>query len=740
MKVIKRDGAIVRFDQHKISTAICSTMKTTEEGLDVRLAAKIAEKIRDKVNKEGKDKTVEEIQDMVEYELMVSNRKDVARAYITYRNKRSEERLKRTGIFKMGEDIIGSKDLDVIKENANLNGESFSGKMSKFGSEYSKMYAKKFVLPKRVLKAMEEGYIHVHDLDHYILGTHNCLFVPFEKLLRDGFNVSDKGSVRSPNSIMTAMAQVAVIFQCQQNAQFGGLGAAKFDWDMAPYVKKSFVKHFRKGQKYFDENVYISDNVINIDSDMLRADFPNSYDYALHETQIETQQAAESLIHNLNTMASRAGGQVPFTSICFGTCTSKEGQLVIDSLLDASIRGLGHGETAIFPQMIFQCKKGINQAEGEPNYELFLKAIECSSKRLFPCFVNVDADFNLEHYDPNNPDKTVATMGCRTRVIGDRHGDGSQSGRGNLSFNTINLPKLGIDYGTAFSIEDDGAPDVEGFYQKLDEVLEITLEGLLHRYHIQSNQPAKASDFMMMNGCWKDGEKLKPDEPVKELFKHGSISIGFVGLAECLKAMFGKHHGEDEYVWKFGYSIVKHMRDYCDSMSEKLDMNISLFGTPAESLAGKFAMKLREQYGVIEGVTDREYITNSSHIPVYFNISAFKKIELEAPFHKLCNAGHNAYIELDGNARNNQAAFLKIVQYALFKNMGYFTINHPVDKCNKCGYDGVIGDNCPSCGVEAEDNVSRIRRITGYLVGSLDRFNSGKAAEERDRVKHSVEE
>lgn len=348
--------------------------------------------------------------------------------------------------------------------------------------------------------------------------------------------------------------------------------------------------------------------------------------------------------------------------------------------------------------------------------------------------MNVDADFNLQYYDPSKPDTAIATMGCRTRVISNRFGEVYQSGRGNISFNSINLTKLGIEYGI---VNGSSGIDVNGFWAKLDEILDIALDGLLHRFDIQGNQPAKASDFMMQNGSWIGGEKLHPNQKIKDLLRMGSVSIGFVGLAECLKALFGKHHGEDQNVWNFGQELIQHIREYCDRKSDEYDMNVTCFATPAESLAGKFAKVLRKQYGQIEGVTDREYITNSFHIPVYYNLPAYKKIDLEAPFHKLTNAGHISYVELDGNARNNLEAFKNIVQYALSKNIGYFSINHPIDKCMSCNFDGVINHECPSCGESKEDNIARIRRITGYLVGTLNRFNGSKKAEERDRVKHT---
>ena len=734
-QVTKRDGIISEYDPNKITDAIIKAMRMTEVGIDRELAEKITLKVTQQVMKSKNTYSVELLQDLIEKDLMMSSRKDVAREYITYRQKRTEERLKQSELFKIGEGIISGENEEVTKENANLNGESYSGKMNRFGSEYSKMYAKNVMLPKRLVKAMDEGFIHVHDLDHYAVGTHNCLFIPFDKLLANGFQVSDKGSVRTPNSIMTAMAQVAIIFQCQQNSQFGGCGAAKFDWDLAPYVTKSFKKHFRKGQMYFGETyVEVSDDKLFLDNSALLSVLPKSYTYAKEETEIETKQAAESMIHNLNTMASRAGGQVPFTSITFGLCTSTEGRMISNAILEASMRGLGHSETAIFPQLIFQCKQGINQNEEEPNYDLFMKAIECSSKRLFPNFVNVDADFNLQYYDEKDPDTAIATMGCRTRVISNRFGKGYQSGRGNISFNSINLAKLGIEYGI---VNGRSEIDVDGFWNKLDEILDITLDGLLHRFDIQGNQPAKASDFMMQNGSWIGGEKLQPNQKIKDLLRMGSISIGFVGLVECLKALFGKHHGEDRDVWYFGQELIGYIREYCDKKSDEYDMNITCFASPAESLAGKFARMNSKQYGIIEGVTDREYITNSFHIPVYYNLPAYKKIDLEAPFHKLTNAGHISYVELDGNARNNLEAFKGIVQYALSKNIGYFSINHPVDKCMSCFYDGVINDECPICGENSDERISKIRRVTGYLTGNVKNFNSAKRAEERDRVKHT---
>ncbi|WP_458461395.1 anaerobic ribonucleoside triphosphate reductase [Paenibacillus sp.] len=635
----------------------------------------------------------------------------------------------------LGRRIIGAEDADTLRENANLNGDSFSGKMSRLGSETAKWHALRHVLPEELAQAVENGDLYVHDLDQYALGTTNCIFIPFDRLLAAGFNTGN-GSVRTPQTIMSAMALVAIIFQSQQNSQYGGVSANKIDWDLAPYVQRSFRKHYRKGQRLFGENVLLADEQLHLDSVEAKNLCPQSYDFAYEETELETGQAAESLIHNLNTMSSRAGGQIPFTSLNYGLCTSAEGRLVSRSLLEATIRGLGNGETPVFPQHIFQCKQGINQAQGEPNYDLFRLAVTCSSRRMYPNFVNVDASFNLPFYHPEDPDTIIATMGCRTRTLADRFGRNRQSGKGNLSFNTINLVKLGIRFGICQGSR--AVADRAGFYTALESVMHNAAAGLLHRYRIQTVQPAKASDFMMREGVWEGGEQLAPNEPVADLLKHGTLSLGFIGLAECMTALYGRHHGQDPHVHREALNIIRTMREFCDRMSEQHNLNITLFATPAEGLSGKFTKIDRERYGLIPGVNDREYYTNSFHIPVYHTLPAYRKIELEAPFHTLCNAGAISYVELDGNVRANTTAFLRIVQYALAQDIGYFSINHPIDRCPACGYEGVIGDVCPGC--EAHENhvhFQRLRRVTGYLTGDYKvRFNAAKQAEVRDRVKH----
>ncbi|ANF95412.1 anaerobic ribonucleoside triphosphate reductase [Paenibacillus bovis] len=724
-------------------------------------------------------------------------------------------------LAELGDHIIHGEH-ESARENANLNGDSFSGKMSRLGSEYARWYTRQNVLPEPVQQAVQQNRIYIHDLDHYALGTTNCIFIPFEKLLRDGFS-SGNGSLRTPNSIMTAMAQVAIIFQCQQNAQYGGVAANKLDYDLAPYVTRSFRKHLRKGLRYFESSVShtaanaaagtgeftassgssdvqppsagrLSDCIqhpgstlfehanrndleemiltASMGDEQLAARYPHAYAYAVEETRTETYQAAESLVHNLNTMSSRGGGQIPFTSINYGTCTSTEGRLIVQSLLAATVRGLGHGETPIFPIQIFKCKQGINQQPGDPNYDLFLQAIECSSRRLYPNFANLDAPLNAEYMIPGEPDTEFATMGCRTRVVADRFGRNHLSGKGNLSFNTINLVKLGIDHGmyrnplasfhrqqnqeqrpdsrldnstlrtTHVHMAADSAPalpDEKGFYRALDECIAIAAEALLHRYRIQAVQPAKASDFMMREGVWEGGDQLQPDEQVGDCLKHGTLSIGFIGLAECMKALYGAHHGEDEQVYERALALITYMREACDALSEQHNLNFSLMATPAEGLSGKFVQKDRQTYGSIEGVTDREYYTNSFHIPVYYPVTAARKIRLEAPFHHYCNAGAISYIELDGNARQNPEAMNSIIRYALSQNISYFSINHPIDRCTACGHEGIIGSHCPNCGAsEQEVHIARLRRVTGYLTGDYQtRFNPAKQAEVRDRLKHS---
>ncbi|WP_197260886.1 anaerobic ribonucleoside triphosphate reductase [Brevibacillus laterosporus] len=755
MLITKRDGRQEIFQLEKLITTITQAclpaMGTVNVALSEEIALCIQEQLKQQLRmhqltaEQQQHNYINPISTQTIHELIIAqlcekDHNDISHFFSTYRQQRDRLRLQQSELYNISEAVIGLQDMDLLRENANVNGESFSGKMSKMGSEYAKWHVKQYVLPNELREAIDHNYVYVHDLDQYAIGTTNCIFIPFDRLLAEGFNTGN-GSVRTPQSIMTAMALVAIIFQSQQNSQFGGVSANKIDWDLAPYVRKSFVKHMKKGLHYFNEGSdltlsALSDDHLYMDNEKLKQDFPKSYTYAFEETVSETHQAAESLIHNLNTMSSRAGGQIPFTSLNYGMCTSTEGRLVSHALLQATSNGLGNGETPIFPQHIFQCKTGINQLEGDPNYDLFQKAIECSSKRLYPNFVNVDATFNLIYYREDDPNTIIATMGCRTRSISDRFGRNYSSGKGNLSFNTINLVKLGIEYGICQNQREQA--DIAGFYKALQSYMDVAISGLIHRFGIQAKQPAKASDFMMREGVWEGGKDLHPDQEVADLIKHGSLAVGFIGLAECMNALYGKHHGEDTEVYKRALSVISFMRQYCDDMSEKYNLNITLFATPAEGLSGKFTKADQKNYGKLTGITDREYYTNSFHIPVYYSLSAFQKIKLEAPFHELCNAGAITYIELDGNARQNTVAFQQIVQYALKSNVGYFSINHPLDRCPSCGYEGIIGTECPNCGSN-EDSVhfQRLRRVTGYITGDYtQRFNSAKQAEVLDRVKH----
>lgn len=721
-KIIKRDGSVVGFDKLKVISAINLASQRTEKGIDEELSIKIA----DSIEKNLKKKThIEQIETMVEDRLMASSRKDIAREYIGYRRNKQIERAKVNDIVHNYTDIIEVNNPEILKENGNLNGDSLSGQKTKVQTENDKWYALNFVLPKYISKAHMDRYIHIHDLDWLQYGMHNCTQINLPEVLSRGFSTGN-GSVRKANSIQTAFALVAIIMQSVQNCQYGGVGSASVDLALSPFVKTSFTKNFKIGLEYFDEYFYNDDSDIYMTNAKLEELCPKSFKYAKQETIKQTKQGAESLIHNLNTMNSRSGGQVPFTSLNYGLDTSIEGRLVVESLLKATMSGLGNHETPVFPIQIFTCKRGVNQEPEDPNYDLFKLAIECSSKRLFPNFCNVDAPYNAKFYDPSDYRTAVVTMGCRTRVIADRFGKNRVTGKGNIAFTSLNLPLIAIE-----------SVCLDDFIEQLTQYMEIAKDSLLFRYRLVCKNPSKAFDFIMREGIWEGGEGLQPNESAEDLFKHGSLSIGFVGLAEALKYLTGNHHGESKEAQELGIEIVKHMRSLTDKFSDDYNLNFSLFATPAESLAGSLGRHNQKKHGIIDGVTDREYLTNSSHVPVYYPISVKDKIDIEAPYHELCNAGHIGYIELDGNARNNLDAFEKIVKYALEKDMTYFSINHPVDFCPNCKYEGIIGKECPNCHTtEEETNFMRWRRLTGYLTGTLDRFNAGKKAEEKDRVKH----
>lgn len=614
--------------------------------------------------------------------------------------------------------VLQAKDSDLKRDNANINGDSPMGAMLQYGANTAKEYNLEYLVDPEIAKLHRDGWIHIHDLDFYAWTT-TCTQIELRKLFKNGFNTGH-GHLRAPKSIGSYAALAAIAIQSNQNDQHGGQSVVDFDYAMAEGVRYTY-------QKYLKEGYAICERLNDLkDKEWI-------LDYAMEKTTRDTYQAMEGLVHNLNTMHSRAGAQVPFSSINYGTDTSWEGRLAIEQLLLATEAGLGNGETPIFPIQIFRVKEGANYNPDDPNYDLFELAMKVSAKRLFPNFAFIDAPFNLQYYKPGHPETEVAYMGCRTRVMGNVYDPSREiaPGRGNLSFTSINLPRLGIE----------SKGDYLTFFKLLDKMLDATMQQLLDRYKIQASRVVRNFPFLMGEGVWMDSDGLSPDDTVGEVLKHGTLSIGFCGLAECLVALNGKHHGEDEFSQELGLRIVGYIRDYCNRKSAELGMNVTCLATPAESLAGRLLRSDRERYGIIKGVTDREYYTNSFHVPVYYHLPALKKIDIEAPYHALTNAGHISYVELDGDPTKNLAAFERVVRHMKEAGIGYGSINHPVDRDPVCGYNGIINDTCPCCGRSETDGVpfERIRRITGYLVGTLDKWNNAKRAEERDRVKHEVD-
>jgi ribonucleoside-triphosphate reductase len=614
--------------------------------------------------------------------------------------------------------VLQAKDSDLKRDNANINGDSPMGAMLQYGANTAKEYNLEYLIKPAIAELHRDGWIHIHDLDFYAWTT-TCTQIELRKLFKNGFNTGH-GHLRAPKSIGSYAALAAIAIQSNQNDQHGGQSVVDFDYAMAEGVRCTYQKYLKEGYEICERLNDLKDKAWILD-------------YAMEKTTRDTYQAMEGFIHNLNTMHSRAGAQVPFSSINYGTDTSWEGRLAIEQLLLATEAGLGHGETPIFPIQIFRVKEGVNYNPDDPNYDLFKLAMKVSAKRLFPNFAFIDAPFNLQYYKPGHPETEVAYMGCRTRVMGNVYDPSREiaPGRGNLSFTSINLPRLGIESKGGYLT----------FFKLLDKMLDATMQQLLDRYKIQASRVVRNFPFLMGEGVWMDSEGLSPDDTVGEVLKHGTLSIGFCGLAECLVALNGKHHGEDEFSQELGLRIVGYIRDYCNRKSTELGMNVTCLATPAESLAGRLLRSDRERYGIIKGVTDREYYTNSFHVPVYYHLPALKKIDIEAPYHALTNAGHISYVELDGDPTKNLAAFERVVRHMKEAGIGYGSINHPVDRDPVCGYNGIINDTCPCCGRSETDGVpfERIRRITGYLVGTLDKWNDAKRAEERDRVKHEVD-
>ncbi|MBR5110959.1 MAG: anaerobic ribonucleoside triphosphate reductase [Clostridia bacterium] len=767
----KRDGRVVPFDLDKIQNAVTKAFEGSGSAKGEETARAISEQVEKELeNNEsiGSVPTVEEVQDTVERVLIEKGFVRTAKAYILYRAERSRVREMNTRLMKVFEDIAykDAIDSDIKRENANINGDTAMGSMLKFGSEGSKQFYDMFVLNPAHAEAHREGDIHIHDLDFLTLTT-TCCQIQLSTLFKDGFSTGH-GVLREPNDIASYSALACIAIQANQNDQHGGQSIVDFDYGMAPGVSKTFKKRFRDNLsralclKFDVENADDEASEILDGIEKETGLFPSLQEngafkaalceklsnrateetagevfdfaqkYAVKETRRATYQAMEALVHNLNTMNSRAGAQVPFSSINYGTDTSPEGRLVMEQILLATEAGLGRGETPIFPIQIFRVKEGVNYNPGDPNYDLFRLSIRVSAKRLFPNFSFLDAPYNLQYYKPGHPETEVGYMGCRTRVMGNAYDRSREIAprRGNLSFTSINLPRI--------AIKANG--DVDWFFRELENKLSLVVDQLDERFEIVARKKVYNFPFLMGQGVWIDSEKLDWDSEVREVLKHGTLSVGFIGLAECLKALRGQHHGESEESQNLGLEIVGFMRNYLDRLTAERHMNYTLLATPAEGLSGRFVRIDRERFGVIPGVTDRDYYTNSFHVPVYYPISAFDKISIEGPYHALTNAGHISYVEMDGDPTKNLEAFERIVRHMHDCGIGYGSINHPVDRDPLCGFNGIIGDTCPFCGREENGRpFERIRRITGYLVGTLDRFNNAKRAEERDRVKHQMD-
>lgn len=733
-EIKKRDGRLEPFDASKIVSAITKAMMQADE-VDEDVALRIASKVANS-NQLGGTVDVERVQDMVEDGLMGSRCKKTAKAYIKYREHRNQERQKNNDLNKQIEDILLCN--NVQNQNANVDEHSFGGRKFESANVLHKSIALNVFIRPQVAQAHRESRLYLHDLSEYDIGSHNCLFADLQRQLNNGF-FTRNGDVRSANSFSTACQLIAVIFQIQSQVQYGGVASCHLDYDLAPFVKKSFYKHYADGCKYLgnlpDDELdkviaYAKNQQLSIEDDYFKQD-SSIYQYAMDMLEREGRQSAQSLYHNLNTLESRAGSQIPFTSINFGTDTSAEGRLVSKWLMEASIAGIGKNyQTPIFPISIFKYKKGVTANEGDPNYDIKKLAIKSLCRRIYPNIVNCDFSQNIE--EPNNPDTEMATMGCRTMLGFDRNGLGySKVGRGNVCPTTINLPKIGIKHGICLGERD--SADLEGFWQELDEVLHLTEMSLVDRFYHVCNQSVASAKFMYGNGTVADFDQAS-FKGIYEAMKHGTLAVGYIGIAEMCQALFGKDHSEDNEVWEFALSVVQHINEFCKECSEKHGLNFSCYATPAENLCKTFALALRKEFGEIPKVTDREYITNSHHVPVWQKVSIYRKLELEAPFCKYPTGGCITYIELEGSVMKNEKAIEDIIDYAMSLDIPYLAFNFPIDTCLKCGYQGEIDYNCPKCG---NTEIQRLRRVTGYLTTDYRNFNAGKIKECLDRVKHS---
>lgn len=767
-RIIKRDGRVVEFSVDKITDAIFNAAKVLG-GKDREMAEYLAKQVELYLLQvcHTSIPTVEQTQNAVEKILIESGHARTAKEYILYRAERTRIRDMDTKLMHIYEDLTfkEAKDNDVKRENANIDGNTAMGTMLKYGSEGAKEFYKMYVIDPKYGKAHNNGDIHIHDMDFYTL-TMTCCQIDLVSLLKNGFSTGH-GHLREPNDIESYSALACIAIQSNQNDQHGGQSVPNFDYGMAPGVRKSYKRLYSSnmgkmlellfgiedGPSFMKAFVKETEEKYNVYPCMawdnnykeLEASFLSQFEddatikklqdqttkYADREIIRKTYQAMEALIHNLNTMHSRAGAQVPFSSINYGTDTSPEGRLVMKSVMEATDAGLGNGETPIFPIQIFKVKEGVSYNPEDPNYDLFKLACKTSAKRLFPNFSFLDAPFNKQYYKPGHPETECAYMGCRTRVMGNQHDPSREIvyGRGNLSFTSINLPRLGLK----------AKGDIEAFFESLDHMIDTCIGQLNERFKIQGQKKVKNFPFLMGQGVWIDSEKLKPEDTIEEVIKHGTLTIGFIGLAECLKALIGEHHGESDRAEQLGIEIIAYMRKRMDEEARKTGLNWSVIATPAEGLSGRFVRMDRERFGSIPGITDRDYYTNSFHIPVYYEINAFDKIRKEAPFHELTNGGHISYIELDGDPQKNLDAYESVVRCMKECGIGYGSINHPVDRDPCCGYTGIIDNECPNCGRKEHDGKSqfeRIRRITGYLVGTMDQWNDAKSSEEKERVKH----
>lgn len=733
--VVKRDGRIVGFNEQKIMAAVRKAMLHTDKGEDERLVQQIA----DRIGFVGKPQmTVEDIQNQVEMELMKSSRKDVARAYISYRNQRSVARKAKTRDVFL--EIINVKNNDITRENANMNADTPAGMMMKFSSETTKPFVDDYLLSEESREAVSQNRLHIHDKDYYPTKSLTCCQHPLDHILERGFSAGH-GSSRAAKRIETASVLACISLETAQNEMHGGQAIPAFDFYLAPYVRSSFVEEVKALEELTGESyVHIYNKEIN---DYLKKPLDGlegearMVQHAINKTVARVHQAMEAFIHNMNTIHSRGGNQVVFSSINYGTDTSAEGRCVIRELLNSTYDGVGNGETAIFPIQIWKKKRGVNYLPSDPNYDLYCLACKVTARRFFPNFLNLDATFNQSEAwkadDPKRYMHEVATMGCRTRVFENRYGMKTSVGRGNLSFSTINIVRLAIE---CMDIADKDAR-INSFFAKLDNMLDVAARQLNERYDFQKTAMAKQFP-LLMRSLWTGAENLSPDDTIEKVINQGTLSIGFIGLAECLKALLGVHHGESDEAQQLGLRIVDYMRCRCNEFSEKYHHNFSLLATPAEGLSGKFTKVDRKKFGVLEGITDRDYYTNSNHVPVYYKCSARHKAEVEAPYHEMTRAGHIFYVEMDGDATHNPQAIMNVVDMMDHYNMGYGSVNHNRNRCLDCGFENAEAnlEVCPQCGSK---HLDRLQRITGYLVGTTDRWNSGKLAELKDRVIHETE-